>query len=302
MTKPKRRFSLRSWFMGESSLFDEDRSVLLDFEGVPEDRPPEPRRKHRRHRHRRGGGILSRHYRFYRVLSICATVVLMALLLLSVYQLPRFGDPDTPSNNGVSERYVRDGAAETGALNTVTGMILDYRAFDTFGESTVLFAATMAVLFLLQMRPYKTHLSPPAPNRGDPLLKGAVRMIFPFILLYGFYVVLNGHLSPGGGFSGGAVLGAGMILYSAAFGRERLAAVLSPERTSRIIVLGLLVYAALKSFSFFTGANQMDITIPKGTLGNILSAGFIVPLNICVGIVVACTVFTFFLLFTEGDN
>lgn len=296
MTKPNRRFSLRGWLRGETSLFDEDRSVLLDFEGMPDDKPPAP------HCPRRRTGLLSRHYRFYRILSVCAAAVLMALLMLSVYELPRFGDPDTPSNNGVAERYVRHGAEETGALNTVAGMILDYRAFDTFGESTVLFAATMSVLFLLQLRPQHPTVRRQASRQGDPLLQGAVRMTLPFILLYGIYVVLNGHLSPGGGFSGGAVLGAGLILYSAAFGRDRLATLLSPERTSRIIVLGLLIYAGLKSFSFFTGANEMDITIPKGTLGNIFSAGFIVPLNICVGVIVACTVFTFFLLFTEGDD
>ena len=295
MTKPDGRFS--RWLEGETPLFDDERSVLLDYDGLEPDQPQKPRR-----RDRGTGAILSRHYKFYRFLSVCACITLMVLLMISIYELPRFGDPHTPSNNGVAQRYIRDGAAETGALNAVAGMILDYRAFDTFGESTVLFAATMSVLFLLQSRPEKRRLQAYRDQPSDVLLQGAVRIVLPFILLYGIYVVLNGHLSPGGGFSGGAVLGAGLILYSAAFGRQRLGTLLSPEHTSKIIIIGLLIYAALKSFSFFTGANQMEVHIPKGPLGNIFSAGFILPLNICVGIIVACTVFTFFLLFSEGDD
>ena len=297
MTKPDRRGRFGRWLEGEQPLFDEERSVLLDFDGLEPDQPQK-----RRPRRRRTGAILSRHYKFYRFLAVCACITMMVLLMFSIYPLPRFGDPHTPSNNGVAQRYVRDGVAETGALNAVAGMILDYRAFDTFGESTVLFAATMSVLFLLQSRPEKHRLRVYRDQPSDRLLQGAVRIIFPFILLFGIYVVLNGHLSPGGGFSGGAVLGAGMILYSAAFGCQRLAAVFSPEHSSKIIIIGLLIYAALKSFSFFTGANQMEINIPKGTPGNLFSAGFILPLNICVGIIVACTVFTFFLLFSEGDD
>ena len=65
-------------------------------------------------------------------------------------QLPRFGDPEAPVVNAVSERYLEKGVEETGAINAVAGMILDYRAFDTFGESTVLFAATMSVILLMR--------------------------------------------------------------------------------------------------------------------------------------------------------
>lgn len=41
----------------------------------------------------------------------------------------------------MATRYIEQGLSETGAVNIVTGMILDYRAFDTFGESCVLFVA-----------------------------------------------------------------------------------------------------------------------------------------------------------------
>lgn len=69
------------------------------------------------------------------------TAVLAGIFLLTAAALPRFGDPEAPTMNEVARRYLEDGVEETGAVNAVAGMILEYRAFDTFGESAVLFAA-----------------------------------------------------------------------------------------------------------------------------------------------------------------
>ena len=77
-------------------------------------------------------------------------VVFIAVMLHVVMELPMFGDPNSITNNEVAARYLEKGIAETGAINFVAGMILDYRAFDTFGESNVLFMAVIAVLMLLQ--------------------------------------------------------------------------------------------------------------------------------------------------------
>ena len=85
----------------------------------------------------------------YCVLSVFVTVVFIAVMLHVVMELPMFGDPNSITNNEVAARYLEKGIAETGAINFVAGMILDYRAFDTFGESNVLFMAVIAVLMLL---------------------------------------------------------------------------------------------------------------------------------------------------------
>lgn len=222
----------------------------------------------------------------------------MAALCAAIIQLPAFGDATAPTNNEVSQRYVEQGAAETGAINTVAGMILDYRAFDTFGESIVLFCATFSVSFLMR------HTRKPdtlCDKSKDKLLRTTVNILFPFVMLYGAYVVLNGHLSPGGGFSGGAILGAGVILFASAYGESSVAKILSPRVVTDLCVGSLLVYAALKGFSFYTGANHLEIEIAKGTPGALFSAGFILPLNCCVGVIVACTVYSFFSLFAPHD-
>ena len=87
----------------------------------------------------------------YKVFGAIVAIFIACLLLWTVSYLPKFGDPNAPENNEVATRYIEQGLSETGAVNIVTGMILDYRAFDTFGESCVLFVASCCVLILLRV-------------------------------------------------------------------------------------------------------------------------------------------------------
>ena len=63
----------------------------------------------------------------------------------------------------------------------------------------------------------------------------------------------------------------------------------------------LMFYALSKGFIFFTGANGIDNGIPTGRFGAILSGGLLLPLNIAVGLVVACTMYVLYTLFRKGD-
>ena len=113
-------------------------------------------------------------------------------------------------NNEVSERYIEKGMEETGAVNAVTAMILDYRAFDTFGESCVLYIAAVVVMAALKQQKIRLRKY----KKRDMLLSQVAVYFVPVIFLFGIYIILNGHLSPGGGFAGGAIISAGMILYA----------------------------------------------------------------------------------------
>ena len=85
------------------------------------------------------------------VLSVLLCVGIIGILVITAQYLPPFGHPENPANNEVSRRYIENGMEETGAVNIVAGMILDYRAFDTLGESNVLFTAVCAVMLLLRV-------------------------------------------------------------------------------------------------------------------------------------------------------
>ncbi|MBQ7888739.1 MAG: hypothetical protein IJ356_03155 [Erysipelotrichaceae bacterium] len=248
----------------------------------------------------------------YRIFSIFVAVAMIIVLLGVVSQLPSFGDPSNPANNEVSERYIESGLQETGAVNIVAGMILDYRAFDTLGESHVLFIAAVSVLILLRMdygsdgklrktkgirdEGYDRMYEP----RNDLILQTVTRLLFPMIVLFGIYVILNGHISAGGGFSGGAIVGAALILYNNAFGFNKTKRFFTYNTFKWVSFASLITYALLKTYSFYTGANHLHSGIPLGEPGAILSSGLILPLNICVGCVVACTMYTFFTMFRKG--
>ena len=111
----------------------------------------------------------------------------------------------------------------------------------------------------------------------------------------------GGSGGSGGGFSGGSIIGAGLILYSVAFGHKKMQTFFTIKTLTVTTAACLLTYCGCKSYSFFTGANHVGWEVPKGTPGALLSSGFILPLNICVGLVVACTMYGFYALFTKGE-
>ena len=85
-----------------------------------------------------------------RISAIFITVMLILILLIGVNDLPEFGNENNPSNNILSKTYLSNTTKETGALNIVTGIILDYRALDTLMEATVLFSGVTVIMLLFK--------------------------------------------------------------------------------------------------------------------------------------------------------
>ncbi len=296
------------WIKGEREPMDGTMEIVPPQE--PDSREDEPIISEERLENT-VGRFFNRVNFLYNIFSVVFCILLVGIMLWCITFMPEFGRRDNPVNNEVARRYVEKGLEETGATNFVTGMILDYRAFDTFGESCVLFIATICVQILLRHDDKKgntvvnrelTRLSNDRlyEPKNDPILQKVTCVLVPMIFIFGIYIILNGHLSPGGGFSGGAVLGAGLILYLNAFGFAKTERFFT-NKTFRVISLcALSFYCIAKSYSFYTGANHLESGIPLGTPGAILSSGLILPLNICVGLVVACTMYAFYTMFRKG--
>lgn len=83
------------------------------------------------------------------VLIVILVSMVSYMLLLAVAEMPPYGHLDNPTNNEVYERYVEKGVEESGGLNLVTNILLDYRAYDTLLETTVLFTSVMAIMLVL---------------------------------------------------------------------------------------------------------------------------------------------------------
>ena len=247
---------------------------------------------------------------WYRILAGGCCLILILVFLYMTAHITRYGD-ENPRAMIVAERYIERGLEETGATNIVAGMILDYRAFDTLGESHVLFTALICVMILLRLDSkntrseyedyYQIQNEILFASEQDLILRKFGLILTPCIFLFGIYILLNGQLSPGGGFSGGAVLGAGLVIFASAFGDAAVDRFLTGKRFQFTAFLALSFYSFAKGYVFFTGANGLENHIPKGTPGAILSGGLILPLDIAVGLVVACTMFGFYSLFRRGS-
>lgn len=156
---------------------------------------------------------LRRSLRLYNVLAFLLCAVFAALMLMTVANLPRYGSADAPTVNEVAQRYVEQGTKETGAVNTV----------------------------------------------------------------------------------------AGLMIYALVWGDEAASRTFRASILRAVVVCSLGFYCLAKSYSFFTGANHLHSIISPGTPGNILSGGLILPLNVAVGLVVCCTMYSFYMYFRRGE-
>ena len=312
------RIDWRRWIENGGDALDRKMSA---FQGMhapdaaedPFERPhPQERMTYERLRgwsHTKGERMLKG---VYVVLCVAICLGLSALLIYTALDLPHFGADEALIDNDISTFYVEEGMEHTGAMNIVTSIILDFRGFDTLGESHVLFIAACMILMLLKLpeddspqsrlersraEAYDRHFDP----RDDAILENCVLVIVPMLIVFGAYILFNGHLSPGGGFSGGTVLGAGLILYLCNYGSLRTGRIFSLKRFRVLTTAALAFYALSKGYVFFTGANHIENGLGPGTFGRILSGGLLMPLSVAVGLVVASTMYALYALFRKGD-
>jgi multisubunit Na+/H+ antiporter MnhB subunit len=128
------------------------------------------------------------------------------------------------------------------------------------------------------------------------IVKKTTQLIAGIIFLYGIYIILHGHLTPGGGFAGGVILAGSFILLILAFGSDFLHLVKEERGSTLYENLAILIFLLLALTGLFAGAKIFFANwLPHGTPGELISAGFIPLYNIFVGIEVAASILTIFL-------
>lgn len=223
-------------------------------------------------------------------------LALILLLLLTFFFYQYVNDHkivkpygQTTPNNSVSDVYVSQSVTkdqkiitygktshlELGAANAVTNIVLGYRAFDTLGEVTVLFVSALGVSMIISSGGgFMTRSS------SGFILRVGSKMILPLILIVGVYVITHGHLTPGGGFQGGAMIATAMLLMSLSdpkfFPSIRNFKILEGLSGTAFIVIGLI---GISTRGYFL-SNFMD----TDTIGNLFSAGTLPILYIFIGL------------------
>ncbi len=227
--------------------------------------------------------------------GVIISILLLIVLLIGAVAMPAFAAPGNPTDNEVVRRYVGSAEEETGAENVIAGMILNYRGFDTFGESCVLFLAVCCVMLLLWATNDKIKAEAKACEKTAPrdaILATNAKMILPCILCFGMCVLFNGHVSPGGGFSGGSILGAALILFAVAFGSDAVGSFFNARVFNTVRITGLMIYASMFGVYIYQGANGVESSLARY---------IVLVIDIAVGLVVMSTMYGFYSFYTKGE-
>lgn len=128
------------------------------------------------------------------------------------------------------------------------------------------------------------------------IVKKVTQLISGLIFLYGIYIITHGHLTPGGGFAGGAIIAGAYILNILAFGSDAMNLKNKEKGSSLIESVSIFIVLAFAVCAMFIGSKLFFSNyLPKGQLGEIISAGTIPLYNIFIGIEVAAAIITIFL-------
>ncbi|MEK9657840.1 MAG: hydrogen gas-evolving membrane-bound hydrogenase subunit E [bacterium] len=187
---------------------------------------------------------------------------ILACLLISVaIELPRFGDPHSPANEYVASYYLENAYKDGHVPNVITSVLADYRSFDTMFETCVVFIAgvgIMAILFGTSKKSKHAVQIKSLPSNNSVIIQTATRFIVPMMQLFAFYVVAHGHYSPGGGFQGGVVLAASLILLALAFQLKGGLAFMSKKAMIGYATAGVLLYAGIGVVCMLYKADFLD--------------------------------------------
>jgi multicomponent Na+:H+ antiporter subunit B len=234
---------------------------------------------------------------------LVAAAGLGALLVWGLAGLPSFG----VEIGHYGTRIAHAASPERHVTAAVSAVNFDYRAFDTLGEEFILFTAAAGVALLLraarrEREGDKLHADA-APERRVPETSDLIRVLgiglIALTLLLGLYVVLHGHLTPGGGFQGGVILAAGVLLAYLA-GEWISAGRLHPTKLMEALeATGAAGFACLGLAGLVVGKQLFQDVLPLGVAGRLWSGGTIPLGNVAVGLEVMGALLLIFSEFLE---
>ncbi len=220
-------------------------------------------------------------------LGLVIVIICGALLLYATQDFPAWGDPSAPVHTHLSPHFITKGLEETGAPNLVTAVLADYRSYDTMFETVVVFCGGIACILLLRTFVQRTrgreyrhiptgvvlHIQNPEKKLKDTrefelidnmwvpqdlIIRTVTRLLIPFIQIFALYVVAHGDFSPGGGFQGGVIFGASLILMAISFDLRTALNSISERMLGLLCALGVVIYSGIGLTCIFLGGNFLD--------------------------------------------
>lgn len=240
--------------------------------------------------------IISKSLSLRIVISVSKKLFLVLILgVMFVAFFYSMQDIERLYNTTLKEYFAANAFTDTGSRNIVTAILLDYRLFDSLFEAGILLIAVSGVIWISKHDVEEKNAKFMLDKYKTPdLFITFSRLVYPLMLTFGFYVIINGHVSPGGGFQGGAIVATAiLILYYIDSEKETNISLI--VTTEKILYLAILVIASMSIFTrgaFFTNPFSLNASTD-------LKAIYLVILNILVGFKVALGLWTIFTAFLK---
>lgn len=139
--------------------------------------------------------------------------ILVCLLGILYFFILAMVDLEAIYNDFGQRFFLENGLRDTGSKNLVTAIYLDYRLFDSLFEAGILLIAVSGVMWISQHEIREKNANFMLDKYKTPeLFVTFSRLLYPIMLAFGFYVIINGHISPGGGFQGGAIVATAILI------------------------------------------------------------------------------------------
>ena len=143
--------------------------------------------------------------------KIFKTYIIPLFFIIFLILLFIFHTPHADANTFLKDQYVSMFANDIGGENVVTSIYLGYRMYDTLFEALMLLVSVIAVAHLSIFGDFSVNDGKLSDITRSTIGSFTIRAICPVILIFGIYLIANGHLTPGGGFQGGVALAAFFI-------------------------------------------------------------------------------------------
>ena len=232
-----------------------------------------------------------------RITGIILILLMGGLLFYGALDFPIWGDPQSPASSHLSPYYIEHTMSDTSVPNIVTSVLADYRGYDTMFETVVIFTAGIISFFLLRTfkktapdsRLYR-HIPTgitlriekggKVPDESDQferidsvwvpydlIVRTTCRMVIPFIQIFALYVIAHGHHSPGGGFQGGVILGASVVLFAIGFNLRLAIKQMGEKLVTFMCALGVSIYAGTGFLCVLFKSKYLDYSGLAALLG-----------------------------------
>jgi multicomponent Na+:H+ antiporter subunit B len=219
-----------------------------------------------------------------RALFLVSAAALVALFAWGLRDLPPLGDYRGPYGEAVTKVAVY----ERHATDVVNAINYDYRAFDTLGEEFILFGSVMGVLLLFRKTGEEDDDTRRQAKVEDALpvsdtLRVSTQAMIAVMIVFGFYIATQGHLTPGGGFQGGVILASAPMLVYLSGNVKSFRAIVSSPLIELAECGGAAGYAVVGIAGLLCGAHFLTNVLPLGATGDLFSSGTIAVISLLVG-------------------